>query len=100
MILRDLAGDSVPVRTRSAPSCSRRSKDFSGGGKPGLSSTESYTDSLPVGPSGFPFAIPDDLAFMMLTSSVRTLCIVMSKLMHCLVMKVGPHSHQIMPAYQ
>jgi hypothetical protein len=57
-MLSDLAGDSVPARTRSVPSCSRRSKDFSAGGKTVLSSTKSYTDCFPVGPSGFHCSFP------------------------------------------
>ena len=34
------AGDSVPARTRRAPSCSRRRRDFSDAGRLGFERTE------------------------------------------------------------
>jgi len=72
MTVRVLAGLSVPASTRSAPSCSRRSRDFSAGGKDGLSRTEEKTDSLPVGPTCFSLSAPEALALMISRSSPRT----------------------------
>jgi len=66
------AGLSVPASTSSAPSCSRRSRDFSCAGKDGLSSTEEKTDSLPVGPRCLSLSVPEDLALIISRSSART----------------------------
>jgi len=63
----DLAGDSVPVSTYIDPSCCRRSEDFSDGGGKGLSKTESYTDSMPVGPSGSSFDLLEYFDFLVLS---------------------------------
>ena len=73
MVLSDSAGDSVPASASSAPSCSRRSKDFSDGGSTGWSSTESYTDSLPVGPSGFSLGVLDSFDLLNAINFSRTL---------------------------
>ena len=74
-MLSDLAGDSVPASTKRAPSCSRRSKDFSDGGRTGLSKTESYTDSLPIGPSGFSLGASEYFEVLSAINSARTLYI-------------------------
>lgn len=72
-MVRVLAGDSVPAKTRSAPSCSRRWRDFSAGGRLGLLRTEEYTDSLPVGPRGFRLGVLVEVVSMMVINSARTL---------------------------
>jgi len=66
------AGDSVPARTRRAPSCSSRRRDFSSGGREGLSRTDEWTDSLPVGLRYFSLSILDALVFIISRSSART----------------------------
>ena len=96
--MSDLAGDSVLASTYIDPSCCRRSEAFSDGGGKGLSKTESYTDSMPVGPSGSSFDLLEYFEFFSAINSAGTLYIKIRKYV-CLMMNFED-SHRVIKVSQ